>query len=297
MADRARPTDHDLELALREIAGRLDYPPTPDLVAAVRRRLESRPVPLEPPRRAWLRYRRALTLAAAVLLFLAVSLMAFSPGLRTAVADRLGLRGVVITSGTPVSTPTPAPPTPTQQAIALTPAGSPTPSATASPPPEASLGLGELVTLDQARAWLNFAVTVPSIDGLGPPDAIYLDTASGSDVVWLVYLPRAGLLPEASTTGVGLLVAEFVGSVEQPFVQKGLAPETQVVPVTVNGDQGYWIEGELHSLIFRDAAGQYRTQEGRLAGNTLLWTHGDVTFRLEAQISEAEALRIAASFR
>lgn len=35
----------------------------------------------------------------------------------------------------------------------------------------------------------------------------------------------------------------------------------------------------------------------RLAGSTLLWTHGEQTLRLEGQLSKAEALRVAASMR
>ena len=35
----------------------------------------------------------------------------------------------------------------------------------------------------------------------------------------------------------------------------------------------------------------------RLAGNTLIWHHGDVLVRLEADVSKATALRIARSMR
>jgi hypothetical protein len=35
----------------------------------------------------------------------------------------------------------------------------------------------------------------------------------------------------------------------------------------------------------------------RLARNTLLWEHGPLTLRLEGDLSLAEALRIARSFR
>ena len=35
----------------------------------------------------------------------------------------------------------------------------------------------------------------------------------------------------------------------------------------------------------------------RLAENTLLWERGGVTYRLEAQVTRDEAIRIASSFR
>ena len=44
-------------------------------------------------------------------------------------------------------------------------------------------------------------------------------------------------------------------------------------------------------------AGNPQAETLRLAGNTLLWEQDGVTFRLEAQVSRDDALRIAASFR
>ena len=43
--------DRDLERELRELGSRVEYPPTPDLARAVRRRLEEAEQPA--PRRGW----------------------------------------------------------------------------------------------------------------------------------------------------------------------------------------------------------------------------------------------------
>jgi len=50
-------------------------------------------------------------------------------------------------------------------------------------------------------------------------------------------------------------------------------------------------------FFYRDASGIIQTETLRLAGNTLIWEQDGVTFRLEAQVSREDALRIAASFR
>ena len=61
--------------------------------------------------------------------------------------------------------------------------------------------------------------------------------------------------------------------------------------------RAYWLEGTPHQFFYRDSAGNPSPETLRLAGNTLLWEQGAVTFRLEAQVSRDDALRIATSFR
>jgi hypothetical protein len=45
--------------------------------------------------------------------------------------------------------------------------------------------------------------------------------------------------------------------------------------------------------MIRDPSGRLRDDAARLAGKTLLWEHGELTLRLEGDLSKAEALRIA----
>ena len=71
MAEPRRLTDVELEGALRGLGPHYPYPPTPNLAAAVRRRIVARPV--VPVRRLALwRDPRRLALAAAAALVLAV---------------------------------------------------------------------------------------------------------------------------------------------------------------------------------------------------------------------------------
>lgn len=320
MAERPRqpqPTDREIERALRELRARLDYPPTPDLATTVRARLQAQPrrsrsvwaplVTTTPPRR--------LALAALAIVLLAGALLLLSPATRSAVADRLGVRGIPIVYLTPtLTTPTltPAPSaTPTPTAVITTSGGSPATSASsaASPtrppatPPTATpeslgerFGLGRPVTLTEARAAAQYTVLAPTLPELGQPDEVYFSPLPSGGQVSCVYYPRPGL-PVTSATGVGMLLTQFQGAVEPEFFGKGIGPETRLEQVTVNGGRGFWLEGKPHFFIYRDANGRTTSETIRLAGNTLIWEQNGVTFRLEAALSKDEALRVAASLR
>ena len=74
-------------------------------------------------------------------------------------------------------------------------------------------------------------------------------------------------------------------------------PGTSVEFVTVDGEPGYWLTGEPHVFAFVDAAGAFRPETVRLAGNTLVWERDELTLRLEANVPKQRALRIARSVR
>jgi len=163
--------------------------------------------------------------------------------------------------------------------------------------PEAHVWLGprERVTLGEARQAVSFRVRLPSLPELGSPDEVYVDDEPPSGRVTAVYAPGPGL-PRTSATGVGLLVTAFRARFDEEFVIKEAGPGTRVEQVSVGGDPGYWVEGEPHTVVYVDGRG-LNSDTLRLAGNTLLWERNGVTFRLEADISKEDALRIAASFR
>lgn len=256
------PGDRDLDRALADLAGFLAYPPTPDIAAGVRRRLASQPA--RPRPFAGLLQRR-LAVALLVLIALAAGILAASPEARTAIAERLGLRGVQIQQGP----------------VAPTPAGG-------------GRNLGQPMTVDQVRARVAYPVLVPA--ALGDPDEVYLlDIPAGGQVA-LVYHPRPGL-PEATSTGVGLLLTEFQGTVSGGVIGKGLDSGTRLEDIQVKGGRGYWIDGDPHTFFYFDARGQVRTETTRLAGSVLLWEQGHLTLRLESALSKDAALQIAASAR
>jgi hypothetical protein len=271
----------DLEEALADLAATLQFPPTPDLAAAVTARLGEAPAPVPArarPRR-WLagllrlpRWRR-LAVAGMVAAVLAAAVLVASPGTREAVARRLGLRGVDIRIGGPT------PPTPTTR-----------------PSDRIDLGTGERVTLEEARRRVGFRVLVPGVGGLAQPSAVFIDEAvPEGGRVDLVYRARQGL-PASQFTDVGLLVTQFRGQPTPEFIKKvtgmGLVEE-----VAVGGEPGYWFSGEPHFFTYQDANGNLRDERTRLAGNTLVWQRGELTLRIEGELSREEALRIARSMR
>jgi len=301
MAERLfRPTDDELDRALIDLSQQVAYPQTPDLARRVGARLRasaSSTAPVARPDgervtrdgflRRWFRWPEAigirpLAVAAVIVALLVGSLLALVPAARTAIADRLGLRGIAIfylpsgSSATPLPTSTPSTP---------------------GVPVGASLHLGERITLAQAQARVAFHVLVPSLSNVGAPDEVYLSEPPLGGEVSFVYRARPGL-PRTAETGVGMLLSEFRGDLAPNMIAaKGLGPRTRLEAIDVNGGQGFWIEGESHYFFYHDAKGDLRAEEGRLAGNTLLWQQGNLTLRLESALSRDEALRIARSMR
>jgi hypothetical protein len=302
MAERPLPPDNEqLERALRDLGPRLAYPPTPDIARAVRARLAAVPPPRRSPWRDLVAapWPWRLALALTLLVVLGGVVLALSATARRAVAGRLGLPGIAIVYATPTPLPPTAPPLPGRPATAATPAtpALPTPTSAATP---AAIGerlrLGQAVTLAEARRQVRFPVLVPTLPDLGPPDAVYVGIPPVGGQVALVWLGRPALPPVAQT-GVGLLLTEFTGRLDPTFLKKIPGEGTRLKGVTVDGNQGYWFEGDPHEFAYQDANGQFTTATTRLAGNVLIWEQGGVTFRLEGARTEDEALRIAASVR
>jgi hypothetical protein len=273
----------DLEGALADLAAAIEFPPTPDLAGAVATRLAEAPAPGATPARARRRDRlaglgrlagwRRLAAVGLAAVLLAAAVLVASPGTREAVARRLGLRGVGVELG-----------------------GPPPPSVTTRPGERLDLGLGQRVTLEEARRRVGFPVLVPGAAGFRQPAAVYVNEAVPvGGRVDLVYRARPGL-PASPFTDVGLLVTEFRGQPTPDFIKK-VARAGLVEEVTVDGQPGYWFSGEPHFFTYLDATGQVRDEQTRLAGNTLIWQRGDLTLRIEGEITRQEALALARSMR
>jgi hypothetical protein len=272
--DAAEP---ELEAVLRDVGSMLDVPPSEHVAFAVRQRLERAPTPVRRRARwprlglgvlrpvfvpAWQRAAVAIVVMVAIL----SGILVFSPSTRRAVAGWLGLRGVK---------------------IEVVPSLSPVPLGQ-------NLVLGPAVSLERAQAAVPFRILIPS--ALGKPDEIDLVSSVSTGQLSLLYRARPGM-PAATRTGVGLILTEFEAKAETTFIEKKLVlGGARVESVVVNGEPGFWIEG-AHELIYVGPGGEPITSRTRLAGNVLLWQHGSVTLRVEADISKAQALAIALSVR
>jgi hypothetical protein len=260
----------DLEAALRRLGEQIEVPPQPEYAARVREQLEEegrpRRTPFSPARH--LRFARPLAAAVALLAFVAVILVV--PATRQAVADLFGLSGVRVR------------PLPTS---------GPSPRSTI----DASLELGDPVTLADAQRRVSFTVAAPSASGLGTPDAVYVRGGPGLQAVNLVYRPRAGF-PAGYDTHVGLLLSEYAGAAK-PYFVKYVDTHVPLSRVLVAGRwRGLYFPG-AQEVYVRDPSGTVHSERPRLSAPSLVWERGAVTYRLEGNISQSRALAIAASLR
>ena len=250
-------SDDELGAALKSASPAL-FPAAPELTGSVVRRLE-----VAGDRSARRAPRFGLLAAAAMLALLLVGPFFFSPALREAAAAFFGVGGVEIeVTERPTDAPLVAP------------------------------DLGAQSDLTAIQAEVNFDIRVPEV--LGAPDRVYLDRSTGADVVSLVYEPR-GDLPEAKETGVGLLIMEFEGSVPGAFIKKTAGVDSRLRLVDLDGRTAYWVSGAPHPILYRDADGEVRESTARLAANTLLFSSGGLTIRIEGDIPLGRALAIARS--
>jgi hypothetical protein len=114
--------------------------------------------------------------------------------------------------------------------------------------------------------------------------------------VTIVYASVKGI-PLSPQAGVSAIVVEVKGTLETQIMSKAIGPGTTLDAVPLGSGVAYYLAGQPHQFFFRDPAGNIQPETLRLAGNTLLWQEGGVTYRLEAQVSLEEAVRIASSLR
>jgi len=280
MADRPFDlrTDADLEAALRDLGERIAWPIASaegvagrDLAAVVRTRLEASAENARPARPAWGWRPARRALVAAVIILLALAALAG--------ASVLGLPGLRLILGPPPVTVSPPP--------SLEPSRSPALGA-----PGRTMGLGVAVPLADLDAKAGFAVTWPSDPAIGPPDAAYVDASLGGQVS-LVWRSRTDL-PDTLEPGVGLVLTEFRGAVDDGFFSKAVGSATTVRPVLVHGQRAFWLSGDPH-FFFYTGPGGFIHEERRWIGDALIWARGQLTYRLETSLGQAMALRMAES--
>jgi hypothetical protein len=251
----------ELEQALVRLGTDLEFPETPDVAGAVRRRLAER------PRRRRLPLLERRTLAVAFALFVvAVGLAMAVPPARTAILEFLHLRGATV------------------HRVETLPQA---PDRLATP-----LELGRRTSLETADRRARFAVLVP--EELGDPEAVYYSDLVPGGKVSLVYRPRDGL-PASRFTSVGALVTEFRGDLAPELVDKLVDQTTRFERLSVNGFDAVWLEGGPHVVMFRTPNGEIGDDRVRLAGNTLLVQHGRVLVRIEGTMTRDRAVALAES--
>jgi hypothetical protein len=158
---------------------------------------------------------------------------------------------------------------------------SPAPQPTRTPIP-VHLGWGGQTSLAEAAAELPFAVQLPTQPAdLGMPHAAYLQDLNGPALL-LVWMDPAQ--PRRVRLTLHALSSEALAyKMDPPTVE-----ETEV-----NGQPALWTTGPY---IVALRSGEW-VAERLVAGHVLIWSADDVTYRLESDLSLAEAVAIAESLQ
>jgi hypothetical protein len=261
------------EAHVQATAGAFLYPPTPDIASAVREHLAEKPRRRLPVRRlAW---------AAVALVIVVASLLAV-PQVRAGLLDvlRIGAVRILLTEPTATATATPAPSLLTATADTSR-TLAPTATSPATPTPLTSvLDLAGETTLAEAQAQVGFPIRLPAYPpDLRAPDRVFLQDLEGPALI-LVWLD-----PEEPEQ-VRLTLHELGPGA---FVSKG--PPTIVEETTVHGQRAVWTTGPY---FVKSRGGSYDNKR-LIEGHVLIWTEGEMTYRLETDLALEEAIRIAES--
>lgn len=147
------------------------------------------------------------------------------------------------------------------------------------PPVEVrTLDFGDQVSRDEAERRLGFELL-----DLGEPDAIF---ARGNRVATLVYGP---------VEKPRLVLSQLNGAVWDGFAKKAAGGATRIEPVRVNGEQGLFISGAEHYVLYLDENSEITDDATYLAGTVLLWNRGPLLLRLEGDLTRDDALELAES--
>jgi hypothetical protein len=237
----------ELERALLAVGQNLEVPAAPDLTRAVRARLAE-------GRRPSLFSRRVLVVALAVLA-VAVGAVLAVPQARSTIKDWLGIGNVTIRYVEELP--------PVEQATG-------------------DLGLGEQMSLEEARDRAGFQVRVPTVEGLDDPRKVFYNEESSQ----VAFLYGSEEKPKLLITQ-----ADARGAIEK-IVNLNVTERELVV--VEPGYAGVWLYGEKHAIFYPSTDHE---EPFRLVGNALVYEIDGVTIRLEAEITKDEALRIARSMR
>jgi hypothetical protein len=157
------------------------------------------------------------------------------------------------------------------------------PEATPSGPPLGPDTLGEPVPLEALDEAVGFPVALPAGP---PPDEAHLVFVDRGDAALLAWdaSPRYPALPG---TPWGLVLLEI--RADDEVVVKDVNAFEDLRDVRVDGRRAAWIPAP-HGLTVLTPTGSATYS---VEGNVLIWTRGDVTYRLETSLPRAAAIALA----
>jgi hypothetical protein len=252
-----------LDERLRAAARGMNYPRTPDVSRAVRIRIGRGPVMATS-----LRVR-----VAALVLVLLVSALAV-PQVRAKLIEFFQIGVIRIL---------PAAPTETAQSPFTSPPVIPITATPQTDHPDhvvSIAGLAGETTLEEAHYQVWFPIHLPDYPAdLGAPDRVFVqDDGPTVILVWL----------EEGDPGQVRLSLHQIGP--SGFYMNKYEPRV-IIETQVNGGYAIWAEGPY----MVDITNGHQEFRRLVDGNTLIWKDGVITYRLESDLSLAEAVKIAES--
>jgi hypothetical protein len=255
------------EKQLLSLSKGLDYPRTPDIAGSVMTRLRPSTRPhFISKRLAW-----SLTL----ILVLFSSLMLIPPA-RAAIIEfiQIGIVRIFRAEPTPLSPPNQGAPS-TMMPVTATPGSSPQPLI-----PILENLAGEM-SLVEARQTVDYPILLPSYPpDLGQPDRIFVQEAEGKMTILVWVDPQQ---PDQISMSLHFVPA---GSWAIDKMNPALVQET-----TVNGQRAIWAIGPYPLRLYNGDLEFMRL----IDGHVLIWADGEITYRLETDLSLEEAIKIAES--
>ena len=158
------------------------------------------------------------------------------------------------------------------------------PGVTPSGPPIGPGRLGDPIPVEDVSAAVGFEIALPSGPG---PDEAYVVTTNGLDDAALLAWAPSPTYPPLPATSWGLVLMELTG--DEEIVVKDVNQFEDLREVRVGGRRAFWIDAP-HELTVLTADGP---ETFSVRGNVLIWTRGEVTFRLETSLRLREALALA----
>jgi hypothetical protein len=140
--------------------------------------------------------------------------------------------------------------------------------------------IGE-TTLEEAQEKVDYQILVPS--DFGEPDYVYVYDAAG-DMTILVWMH-----PEQPQSVK--LSLHFIPAGSWAITKMG---PTIIELTTVNGEQAIWAAGPYPLRVYNMNEMEFTRL---IEGQVLIWTEGNITYRLETNLSMEEAVEIAESLK
>jgi hypothetical protein len=255
----------EFEKQLRSVAAEMEYPHTPDIAGSVILRLRPSPRPrLISRRAAW-----SLT----IVLILLSSLLLIPPA-RAAIIEFIQI-GIVRIS-------------PAQPPATAVPGGSiiPMTATPGTPLPSLITMLEDIAggtTLANAQQMAGYPILLPvHPSDLGQPDRVFVQDSDGSMTV-LVWLDAQQ--PEQIRLSLHFIPTGswMIGKGSPVIVQE----------TVVNDQRAIWAVGPYPLKLYNGNIEFTRL----IDGHVLIWVDGDITYRLETNLSLEEAVRIAESLQ